>query len=89
MLVTGHLSLIREARRANDVVIASIFVNPAQFGAGEDLDKYPRQLEQDKELLADFEVVSCSNVAWNGPGRFLHVHDEIAASRRLFAHTNC
>lgn len=53
----GHLSLIREARSANDVVIASIFVNPTQFGAGEDLDKYPRQLEQDTELLTDLGVV--------------------------------
>ena len=53
----GHLSLIRQARAANDVVVASIFVNPTQFGAGEDLDRYPRQLEQDTELLNDLGVV--------------------------------
>jgi len=52
----GHLSLVREARANNDVVIASIFVNPAQFGKGEDMDRYPRQLEKDSELLKEVGV---------------------------------
>lgn len=52
----GHLSLVKEARQHNDIVIASVFVNPTQFGQGEDFEKYPRQLEQDSELLADYGV---------------------------------
>jgi pantoate--beta-alanine ligase len=54
----GHLSLVKAARENNDVVVASIFVNPTQFGKGEDLDKYPRQFERDSELLAEYGVVS-------------------------------
>src|SRR5690606_15377555 len=49
----GHLSLLRRAREENDRVVASIFVNPLQFGAGEDLEKYPRPRERDVELLAE------------------------------------
>lgn len=49
----GHLHLIREARKICDVVVVSIFVNPIQFGAGEDFDSYPRTLEADSHLLAD------------------------------------
>lgn len=47
----GHLALVRRARRDNDRVIVSIFVNPLQFGPGEDLKKYPRQLAQDARHL--------------------------------------
>jgi pantoate--beta-alanine ligase len=48
----GHLSLVAEARRRAHRVVASVFVNPAQFAAHEDLGSYPRQLERDAELLA-------------------------------------
>jgi pantoate--beta-alanine ligase len=47
----GHLSLVRAAKAGCDVVAVSIFVNPTQFGAGEDLAKYPRTFERDRELL--------------------------------------
>lgn len=52
----GHLSLIREARRHTPFVVVSIFVNPLQFGVGEDLDKYPRQIEEDSAKLAELGV---------------------------------
>lgn len=47
----GHLSLVRAARGASDVVSASIFVNPTQFGPNEDLARYPRSFERDCKLL--------------------------------------
>jgi pantoate--beta-alanine ligase len=47
----GHLSLVRKARDTADTVLVSIFVNPIQFGRGEDFDRYPRNLSHDVELL--------------------------------------
>lgn len=52
----GHLSLIKEARQIADVVIVSIFVNPAQFNETEDYNKYPRDLTSDAALLTEYQV---------------------------------
>jgi pantoate--beta-alanine ligase len=50
-LHAGHLALVRAAKAQSDVVVVSIFVNPLQFGPSEDLAKYPRNFDRDRELL--------------------------------------
>lgn len=52
----GHLSLIHNARKENDVVVLSIFVNPLQFGPNEDFDSYPRDIERDETLANESGV---------------------------------
>ncbi|MDX6589923.1 MAG: pantoate--beta-alanine ligase, partial [Solirubrobacterales bacterium] len=52
----GHLSLLRAARAECDLVVMSLFVNPAQFGPGEDLERYPRDEERDLRLAGEAGV---------------------------------
>ena len=61
----GHLSLVAAARGLADHVVVTIFVNPLQFGAGEDLDRYPRDLDRDVALLsgAGADLVFAPDVA--------------------------
>jgi len=52
-LHAGHLSLVREAKKISDHVVVSIFVNPTQFGPGEDYQRYPRNLDEDLRVLKE------------------------------------
>ena len=49
----GHLALVRQARKDNPILVATIFVNPSQFGPQEDLSAYPRDLDRDLDMLRD------------------------------------
>lgn len=63
-LHSGHLQLVKQAKRETDVVVVSIFVNPMQFGQNEDLASYPRTLARDQELLNDVgcDVLYCPTI---------------------------
>jgi len=52
----GHLSLVKTSKKENNITVVSIYVNPSQFGANEDLSAYPRDLDRDIKLLADAGV---------------------------------
>lgn len=52
----GHLDLMRKAREANDTLVVSLFVNPTQFGEGEDYERYPRNLERDAAMAESVGV---------------------------------
>ena len=69
----GHVSLIRRARAADDVVVVSVFVNPLQFGPTEDLDAYPRDLARDSDLLEvnDVDYLFAPSVDEMYPGGML------------------
>lgn len=76
----GHLSLVRQAKKENDVVVVSIFVNPAQFLKNEDFSKYPRVLGKDKELCNQNKVdvifyPSCSDMYPKGYKTYVAVED--------------
>jgi pantoate--beta-alanine ligase len=68
----GHLSLVREARRLASVVVVSVFVNPAQFGPNEDLDRYPRDMRGDLRKLRQegVDVVFAPDAAEMYPERY-------------------
>lgn len=72
----GHLTLVQQARKQCDIVVVSIFVNPTQFGVGEDYDSYPRTLEQDSQLVAQYcDVIFAPSVEemYGSQPRLTHV----------------
>jgi pantoate--beta-alanine ligase len=85
----GHMSLVREARQRAGFVIVTIFVNPTQFGPGEDLDRYPRMLKQDAERCereGAAVVFAPETSAMYPPGDETRVHVGVTAEALCGAH---
>ncbi len=80
----GHLALIRAARAENDLVVVSIFVNPTQFNAAEDLKKYPRDLARDLALAegAGADLVFAPGGGRDVPARGFHLGGRGGSDRR-------
>lgn len=85
----GHLSLVDAAHGECDVTVVTIFVNPTQFGEGEDLEKYPRTLDEDLALLgprgADFVFAPCEEEMYQ-PGHETYVEPGAVATTHEGAH---
>lgn len=81
----GHVSLVDEARRKNDIVVVSVFVNPTQFNDPTDLDRYPRTVDDDRRMLAqagvDVLFVPSAEEIYHDDGRFSII--ESLVSKRL------
>lgn len=79
----GHISLIKKARVENEIVIVSIFVNPTQFLANEDLDKYPRRDAADKKICelckVDYVFMPDINTMYQGDDEVLIKAPKIAS----------
>ena len=78
----GHLSLVRQAKQANDCVVVSIFVNPTQFAPHEDFDAYPRDLDRDYALAvsAGADIIfhpSVAEIYPEGASTFVQVEGEM------------
>jgi len=81
----GHLSLIRAARAGSELVVVSIFVNPTQFGPGEDFDRYPRDMERDKRMAeeAGADIIFHPSAGDMYPENFSTYVEETGLSKHL------